>query len=356
MGWNNNHEFLSAPISLEDISYAAGIVAPPYNLGQMIETSNTINKWARYKPFSSNTIAFAFDDTKSTPSLRQPDREAPLKAKNFGLATRIYTTSDLAWQAGVALNELGSDWLYVKPHASNGDYFRVLDFDGYNRLAQAPFQYMPDPNPAFLNDTVRIQDIGGAVEIEKSELTGDGTVVDSNYAYRNLSGCNIYTFLGKRPTASTHASAPSLVYALNSIVSGLSVGTWDCVTVLTNLTLTEGSYVSTVAATGKYFVLAPIGLQTFRYSDGFGFKDAGVAVGDTFEIDVYRSISYTTLGIQFKTNDSWGTTQVLETTSGTIYTDTGYSNNNVLVTGDAYRMVVNGTADTEIFYPASSPI
>lgn len=116
MGWNSN--LLTKPIGLGDISVATGIGGPPYSLGNMIASSNNINKMAVYKPVkSSNPGELTYAERKAT---------------RFGFGTALP-------QLNLSDNEPQNDWVYQKPTAgAPNEWFRALDFDGYASDACAP--------------------------------------------------------------------------------------------------------------------------------------------------------------------------------------------------------------------------
>lgn len=295
MPWDGNTHMMNAPVGLGDISQA--VHNPSLDLGTLI-SEGQINKWALYKPFVYSSWGWAFDGTKSTPALRQPGRETPMRSMNTGLAMRRRTNSTTAWTDGITLDDGGTNWKHIVPSG----YFRALDFDGYNELAAAPFQYGPTPNPAYRIDTVQINDASGAgaSEIELTDLMGNDDPVPgmTGYYYCNIRNYNIYVMLGKR-SGSTPAAAPSLIYPLNATIpnQSLSDGTWDCVTIFSSKTFASGNYRED---DDGIFVLAPVGRRSFvRYgilglnysnceisADGSSLKMYLGAIGRT--VDYYK--------------------------------------------------------------------
>ncbi len=57
MGWDNEQEYLTEPISLADVSIAAGVGGPPYDLGDMILHGTSWNPLSKMKPVAFPYIA-----------------------------------------------------------------------------------------------------------------------------------------------------------------------------------------------------------------------------------------------------------------------------------------------------------
>ena len=363
---SHSNGIISSPVYvLEDVAYILG-----ENFGSLgaLCQSSRINKWARYKPFSYPAM-FKVISGNSTPALRQPSREAPLISKNCGLCMRSYGSSDLAWSAGIALEDGGTNWVHAAPSGTIATSpFRNEDFDGYNLAAEAPFQFAPVPNPAYKTSSISVDDSAGAgtAEIAQSDLAGDGTMIDSNYGYYNIASYNIYCMMGKR-NGSTPASSPSLIFAQSSQIPQnlLSEGTWDCVIVFTNKTFTDGTYV----ADNGNFILAPIGRRSFVYHAtlGVNYNDTYIESLRVFlrlRLSSYpASISYYKLVVV--TKDAGGTligeTDVDGGSSGTLYSSS-VSSFSVRVNLQSYpnaqfylRFWVNSSQYyEERFYPAES--
>jgi len=250
------------------------------NIGTLCQYAGQ-NKWAKYKSFLYPAWVFPYNGTQSTPALRQPEKETALKSKNCGLAMITRASSGAAWTAGISLPVGGSDWKHIVPTGGSPAPFRLLDYDGYNPAAAAPFQYGPTPNPAYRRHVIQIDESveSGLADIAMSDLNGDGTQAEGYYYYHNISSYEVFCMLGKRSN-DTPASVPSIIYKANSTINKalLSSGIWDCVTVFVDPTtaasIYEGSYVSISGS----FVLAPVGRKTFSYSETLGLSYAGSEV------------------------------------------------------------------------------
>lgn len=94
------------------------------DIGALIVNGN-INKWAKHKPFRNSTVGFALTPTQSTPELRSPARIAAALAANYGLTIPKYNATNFK-------THYSDQWTYNKPRgSSNSEWFRFLDFDGY---------------------------------------------------------------------------------------------------------------------------------------------------------------------------------------------------------------------------------
>lgn len=109
---------------VRDILNANGGVAGN-NMSSLFKASANINKWAKYKPESYDTMF----------GLIENDRYR----NNYGL--------DLNGVHGITVNDLinnainGVGWAYVLPSGDKDSPFRIGDFRGYNPDASAPFVY-----------------------------------------------------------------------------------------------------------------------------------------------------------------------------------------------------------------------
>ena len=111
MGYANG--IMTEPIGWGDISNALGVGGPPYVMGNMVNASTIINKWAKHKPFE--------------PIIASPDyathalRDAAALAVDWGLTIPLYSPgSDFHtnWQ---------TEWPYTRPST----WWRALDLHRY---------------------------------------------------------------------------------------------------------------------------------------------------------------------------------------------------------------------------------
>ncbi len=106
---------ISAPVSFSDVQTVIGDAS---NTLSALCTSANINKWSKRKPIRSSSLtaltSFAGSDTHwglTVPTIAAPSASAP---------TQYAATS----------------WTYNQPRGSaNSEYYRLLDFDGYNHAA-----------------------------------------------------------------------------------------------------------------------------------------------------------------------------------------------------------------------------
>lgn len=137
MGWNNDHTLLTGPISAADLSWAAGLGGPPYEIGNMIK-KGTFNTMAKHKAFKSSSPGYAYDKNQSTPELRSPSRVAAAAATYYGMGSPCQIL------AAQVLDGSGL-YSYEKPTAgAPNEIFRPQDFDGYVTGAISPFRLMAD--------------------------------------------------------------------------------------------------------------------------------------------------------------------------------------------------------------------
>ena len=116
MGWDSNsHILLTAPVSLEDISWATGTGGPPYELGDMIATGS-YKIMSKCKPVRSSSPGI----------LSMNERKAVRYGFGASLPPLLGGTLDAVWSyekpRGLATN--------IQGHTDN-EWYRALDFDGY---------------------------------------------------------------------------------------------------------------------------------------------------------------------------------------------------------------------------------
>lgn len=91
------------------------------NLGMVI-VNGRINIWSAKKPIrSTEPNGLNYED---------------MKFANFGLEIPIYDSIDAVMTAYGTEN---AGWTYARPRQSNGEWFRMNDFDGYWHFAPCPF-------------------------------------------------------------------------------------------------------------------------------------------------------------------------------------------------------------------------
>lgn len=137
MPWNNNHTLLTGPISLADLSWAAGLAGPPYKIGNIIK-NGAFNPMAKHKAFKSSARGYAYDKNQSTPELRSPDRVAAAETTYYGMGSpRQLFAAQILEGSGL--------YSYEKPTVgAPNEIFRPQDFDGYVTGAISPFRLMAD--------------------------------------------------------------------------------------------------------------------------------------------------------------------------------------------------------------------
>lgn len=142
------------------------------DIGSLI-SNVTINKWAKYKPVRSAKLGILSDSDR--------------KSVQQGLSTTIYTqtgepTSSLSFFYALLAGNL--PWSYNRPRGLNGggtgihEWYRFLDFDGYDKRATALFNpYAIESVMLSYDDSLFIQ-INGVTR-ENYELSVSDIQIDS---------------------------------------------------------------------------------------------------------------------------------------------------------------------------------
>ena len=122
-------------ITLKEIERVLGDYACYYqgrlDLGLLCR-SGRINPWARHKPFRYNAKSFPSDAAK----------ENAMKQRNFGFDIGEGESAASANSPAVCLSNALSNglWTYLAPRGeANNEWYRLLDFNGYNHGATAPY-------------------------------------------------------------------------------------------------------------------------------------------------------------------------------------------------------------------------
>ena len=354
-----------APVSLADIKTALG--ANREDLGTLAQYPNH-NIWAKYKSFAYPADFF---NTTSAYNSARSSKNCGLVMRNYGKLSTLYSAMI---QAGVGV----AQWRHDVPQGNNSNPvtpFRQLDYEGYNSSAGIPFGYSLSPNPAFRGDTIKIDITAG---IGSSEITASDIQASypydyslnhrsENYRYYNINDLNVGVAFGLNTDAPTYAYTAGTLSDFHSPTIQLpsTSGNYYAVTFFTDKTY-SGSM--PLDQTGT-FIPAPVSLVMWKCSAGFGFQDAGtdrpegLSSAVRVKVKALHAISYQTLGVQVTSNSigatGWSTTYPLETTDGTLGTNEVYTARPQQYVVDAnavlYRMVVNGSPDSDFFPISSSP-
>ena len=194
---------VQAPIRFDEVSSALGISQSVHDLGHLAQGATNsetppvanpkINKWALHKPIRYNTLgALTLEMIASTHCGLSPTSLAKVKEMSLGWMSATYTQSD-------CLQEV-SEWTYNPPRGrvDNGiirnEWFRTLDFDGYNLNAIAPDEWR------YVN--VPLATLARYSELTLSATAGSNTydfvfsprisgresyLTDSNFLFQNFS-------------------------------------------------------------------------------------------------------------------------------------------------------------------------
>lgn len=166
---NNNKVSIGTAYDYDDaVAEVAGLLAVgtrsdgKYHLADLCQ-ANSINKWAKYKPIRSTTEFKITDDERHS--------------RNYGL-------------------KQGSDYFFVYEKPRGGtEWNRILDFDGYNHLAECPMGDTTKfnktigvglgPNAGFNLDPWSILNTGANVEIPLSVLNTFPTSMYVGVLFKN---------------------------------------------------------------------------------------------------------------------------------------------------------------------------
>lgn len=175
MGYNNG--IVEKPIAMGDISSAVGFAS--LDLGTLI-TEGIINKWAKYKPVKSSIKGEISDTDRAN--------------ENYGLTIQMYNIDTNGVPATMFADafEGNTGWKYEAPRGKEyNEYFRMLDFDKYNRNAECPYFF---ENASIVNElrisvgqvvalpnyNMSITDIKGIMGFDNPDGTGYGFLYTKN--------------------------------------------------------------------------------------------------------------------------------------------------------------------------------
>lgn len=269
---------LTSPITISKLKTTFGT---SYNkIGQICAYAN-INMWSKYKPFRSSSLCFASISS----------RDSALAAANQGLAMgSTYSTPAACLAAAKSLGSGGSSWTYLRPRGlSSNEWYRLLDFDGYNHSAEAPMQF------SFPYTSYAKQDSINVVEETSAGMSkGD------------FSGLSSYNYLGLviQKSGGT-AMAVSWLYSASTktINAAIDDGSYDCAFFISNTNL--GSTWGSASQSGSY-ILIPFPYKTLQISGaaftlyGDGVSASSSSYGFTLHITSSRARSLTGLVIRYR--------------------------------------------------------
>lgn len=211
----NNNGIITSPVNLKsDIATVLG--TSDTNLSSLC-TNDNINKWARYKPVRYDSVS----------ALTEEQRRFASYGFDIDYSADIYIPNlfDKAQE--------NPEWVYLRPQA--GNWFRTLDFNGYNHNAVVPFSYRSFPTEINTSvDTASLQ-----FRVLKNALSEldmvdfpyfDGQQSSFRYAIatRKVGSSDIYLFYG--PTIS-EAGEEILIDVVFS-----STGNWELLFIATRET------------------------------------------------------------------------------------------------------------------------
>lgn len=225
---HNASNVISKPVDfVSDIAYVLGSAASDVgDLGRMI-TNGNINKWSFRKPVRSSKISEMTD--------------ADFFAVNDGF--QIYTgyTSPVTLFNDMKAGSANYDWTYQKPAGGQNQWFRALDFDGYDPNAAPWFTLTINKTTFEQGQQVRLY------------MTVDINWLMNFAAFSNISLSGLYLTVLMRSTSSS-ASAQNVTsfkicdmndydpgdidkmmhFSIPLSASALPLGTYEIIPCLTN--------------------------------------------------------------------------------------------------------------------------
>lgn len=211
----NNSGVITSPVNLKsDIATVLG--TSDTNLSSLC-TNNNINKWARYKPVRYDSVS----------ALTEEQRRFASYGFDIDYSADIYIPNlfDKAQE--------NPDWIYLRPQA--GNWFRTLDFNGYNHNAVVPFSYESFPteiNTSVDTASLQFRVLKNALSeldmVDFAYFDGQQTSFRYAVATRKVGSSDIYLFYG--PTIS-EAGEEILIDVVFS-----STGNWELLFIATRET------------------------------------------------------------------------------------------------------------------------
>ena len=245
---------ITAPVTTTDIGTTLGTSIR--NVAGLCQ-SKLVNRWSKNKPVVYN----------STSALTDAQR----KLTNYGF--------DMNYAAGIYIPDLfnraieNPNWVYLQPQ--NGNWHRMLDFNGYNHNAVEPFSYRSFPTELeILNDSMsfefRILKNANA-EIEMTNLAyfdGNQSAFRYAIAIRKQGGQSqdVSIYLG-----------PTIGEAGNEIFVNVdfpSTGIWELLFIATRETTIEPVFIDSV--------YMPLGYRTVKITKKT--ENAMITITNTFNL------------------------------------------------------------------------
>lgn len=126
-------------VSIADVQAALG--SPKNDIGQLITATDAsnkplVNKFAKYKPVRYPSVSATKD---SVPTLYRDINQ------KCGIEIPVLDATDFADSSIQSMITGASDYSYIRPRGkdTNSEWYRFLDFNGYDKYADINFQFVP---------------------------------------------------------------------------------------------------------------------------------------------------------------------------------------------------------------------
>lgn len=229
-------------------------------------TSDSINMWAKRKPFRDLMPSYASDAAC----------DAARKAVDYGLAIPYFSSIPTMLSSAKNYGIRNLCWSYNKPRGVRSGYpsewYRLLDFVGYSDERNYPFMdwlatplaaYLIDPNPV-VYDNSPVQPTPGAdvPYLQKSDFTKLSAMPYVGFAFRVKGSSTVYAF-----TTNTRTDIPFTTKGV----------TYECCFFYSKVSITYGS--GSLPQGTDYFALLPLPYLEMSINSEFGVAFNGTDAG-----------------------------------------------------------------------------
>lgn len=207
MSWDSTNHRMTKPVGLGDISSATNIAGPPYDLGTMITTSTTIEKFAKWHPVISDAVDIPTEEGRKKAG-RSADTDYTL----------VYGVRATGVGNNIAISEIhGCSFEYQQPYTGGTCKFRALDF--VHPTSGSTYGYRSD---AYLDFSGVVYPQSGALSIVRNEVSAGSIEVWVTYNPHTTSNGRIYEMISIKDFLS------------NGVLSYEPTDCYPCVLITTN--------------------------------------------------------------------------------------------------------------------------
>lgn len=206
-------------ISTDDVAYVLG--RSTGDIGQLCgdvnesgEAVNRINIWAAHKPIRSQKLRLTTNET-------DPDQDDyAISNYGFDLDETSGASSDNIVELFNRAKTLSGNWIYLHPRGVrtgyNTEWYRLLDFDGYNHNAIAPY---------FIGAPTRLSVFGSKIIDIHEEHTAEIKIdkLSKSLFDQTSSMDNVFVYLLFKKTTAT---VPTIITPINGVtpITALNTG------------------------------------------------------------------------------------------------------------------------------------